>query len=65
MIYTREKNRRKPVLTAMRLTKAERVLVDTAAELDRATVNDLLRRIVLPAVCERVTRSAMELQGQE
>jgi hypothetical protein len=48
----------------MRLSKAERVMVDTAAELGQATVNDLLRAIVLPAVYERITRSAAELQVQ-
>ena len=65
MSDTRKRSRRRPVLTAMRLTEAERVMVDTAADLDRATVNDLLRRIVIPAVCERVSRSAVELGGQK
>lgn len=60
----RTAKRKRPVLTAMRLSKAERVMVDTAAELGQATVNDLLRAIVLPAVYERITRSAAELQVQ-
>lgn len=53
------------VITAMRLDRSERALVDAAARLSRTTISDLLRSIVLPEVTRRVAYSAVELQGQE
>ena len=57
-------NRKHPVLTATRFTHRERALVNLAAEIEGVTVKDLLRGIVLPAVAERVARSAEEMARQ-
>lgn len=58
-------NRKHPVLVATRTTKRERALIGAAAELEGISVKDLLRRIVLPVVAERVASCAAEFQGQE
>jgi uncharacterized protein (DUF1778 family) len=51
------------VITAMRLDKSERALVDAAAKIGSVTVSELLRSIVVPEVTRRVARSAVE-QGR-
>ena len=51
-------------ITAMRLDRSERAMVDAAARLGSTSVSDLLRSIVLPEVTHRVARSVVEQQGQ-
>ena len=56
--------RRYPVMVATRVTQKERAVLDAAARIEGVSVNDLLRRIVIPAVVERVATSAAEMKGQ-
>ena len=48
------------VITAVRLDRSERAMVNAAAELGRVTVSELLRSIVLPEVTRRVAMAAVE-----
>lgn len=48
---------------ATRVSKRERVLIDTAAELEGLSMTDLLREIVLPAAAARVAQHAQQLSG--
>lgn len=57
-------NRRLPLLVATRVDARERALIDAAAELEGLTTTQLVRRILLPAVAERVSRAAGELVRQ-
>jgi len=55
-------NRKHPVLVATRVTVGERAIIEAAAEMEGQSVSTLLRRIVLPAVGERVAREAATLR---
>ena len=50
-----------PVVVATRVTQGERVLIDTAAAAEGVAVATLIRRIVVPEVCRRVSLSAMQV----
>ena len=53
------------VLVATRMTPRERKMVGVAAALEGMSIDRLLRTIVLPAVSERVSRSGVDLGGND
>lgn len=52
-------------VVAARVSETERALLRAAASVEGVPVATLLRRIVLPAVAERVTRTAQEVVNAE
>lgn len=57
-------NRRRPFIVSTRTTRAEKALIRAVADAEGVSVCDLLHRILLPAVAERVTRQAAEIGGK-
>jgi uncharacterized protein (DUF1778 family) len=53
------------VLTATRLSPAERRTLEAAAALEGVTITELMRRIVLPAVGRRLVEAAADLTSAE